>query len=129
MMFQKKNVINHFKTVFNWLNKHNMLSEEGKEILKSGIDESISLHERLVTKDGLKFLKKHYDEYLKIISKNKNMKGNNIRELEKLYIQYKETYESVIYDQLMNTICEKYVDGSINEQKFNMLIESVESMF
>ena len=38
-------VVNHFKTVFLWLEKHDMLSVEGKEELEDGIDDCASLNE------------------------------------------------------------------------------------
>ena len=40
-------VVNHFKTVFLWLEKHDMLSVEGKEELEDGIDDCASLNEEL----------------------------------------------------------------------------------
>jgi D-serine dehydratase len=41
-----------------------MLSEDGLEIFDLGINESISLHEELVTDDGAEFLDNHYDKLL-----------------------------------------------------------------
>lgn len=81
-------VVNHFKTVFSWLEKHNMLSEEGKEELEEGIDDCASLNEELVTKDGLEFLEKCYDEYLRVIAKDKYGTDYNGDELEKIYNKY-----------------------------------------
>ena len=57
-------VVSHFEFVFNWLNKHEMLSPEGLEILDLGIGKDVSLHERLVNKSGLKFLNEHYDKMI-----------------------------------------------------------------
>ncbi len=61
-------VVKHFKFIFDWLKANDMLSEDGLEIFDVGIDEETSLHERLVTCDGCKFLEKNYDE---LISKSK----------------------------------------------------------
>lgn len=81
-------VVNHFKTVFSWLEKHCLLSEEGKEELECGIDDCASLNEELVTKDGLEFLENCYDDYLKAIAKDKYGTDYNGAELEKIYNNY-----------------------------------------
>lgn len=57
----KKVVIKHFKFIFTWLKSRKMLSNEGIEVYKSGIDEEISLHENLLTEEGNKFIDKYYD--------------------------------------------------------------------
>lgn len=57
----KKVVIKHFKFIFIWLKSRKMLSDEGIEVYKSGIDEEISLHENLLTEEGNKFIDKYYD--------------------------------------------------------------------
>lgn len=82
-------VVNHFKTVFLWLEKHDMLSDEGKEELEDGIDDCASLNEELITKDGIEFLESCYDDYLKVIAKDKYGTDYNGDELEKIYDQYK----------------------------------------
>lgn len=84
----EKLVVNHFKTVFSWLKKHDMLSEEGKEELEDGIDDCASLNEELVTKEGLDFLENCYDDYLRVIAKDKYGTDYNSDELEKIYEQY-----------------------------------------
>lgn len=61
----QKDVIEHFKFIFKWLEKNNLLSSDGKEILDIGIDSSISLNEKMVNDKALKFLEKYYDEYVK----------------------------------------------------------------
>lgn len=81
-------VVNHFKTVFSWLEKHNMLSEDGKEELEDGIDDCASLNEELVTKEGLGFLENCYDDYLSAIAKDKYGTDYNGDELEKIYNKY-----------------------------------------
>lgn len=82
-------VVNHFKTVFLWLEKHDMLSDEGKEELEDGIDDCASLNEELVTKAGIEFLEACYDDYLKVVAKDKYGTDYNGSELEKIYAQYK----------------------------------------
>ena len=77
----KKQVVSHFKFIFNWLKKNNLLSEDGKEILDIGIDESISLNEKMVNKKGLNFLKYYYDEYISSIN-------YGVKEDEKLLDKY-----------------------------------------
>ena len=58
-------VVAHFEQMFSWLDKKGMLTHEGKEVLAFGIDESASLHERLITLEALAFLETKYDDYLK----------------------------------------------------------------
>lgn len=77
----QKNVIEHFKFIFKWLEKNNLLSSDGKEILDIGIDSSISLNDKMVTDKALKFLEKYYDEYIKNIQ-------YGINEDEKLLDKY-----------------------------------------
>ncbi len=82
-------VVNHFKIVFTWLNKHDMLSEEGKEELEDGIDGEASLNEQLLTQEGTSFLDKYYDKFLMAIAKETYGKNDSIEELDKLYQEYK----------------------------------------
>lgn len=82
-------VVNHFKIVFTWLKKHDMLSEEGKEELEDGIDSEASLNEELLTQEGTSFLDKYYDKFLMVIAKEKYGKNDSIEELDKLYKEYK----------------------------------------
>lgn len=81
-------VVNHFKTVFLWLKRHDMLSDEGEEEFEDGIDDCASLNEDLITKEGIEFLEKCYDDYLKVIAKDKYGIDYNGYELEKIYNQY-----------------------------------------
>ena len=60
----KREVLSKLKIVFQFLNKKGMLNDDGKEILKSGIDESVSIHEGLLTKEGCKFMDKYYDKVI-----------------------------------------------------------------
>ena len=54
-------VIHRFKIIFEFLSRNNMLSDEGLEILEIGIEDSISLHERLLNETGRIFMNKNYD--------------------------------------------------------------------
>lgn len=83
-------VASHFKIVFEWLRKKGMLTSEGIEELADGIDNCASLNEELVTKDGIEFLENCYDDYLKIIAKDKYGLDFNGVELEKLFERYRE---------------------------------------
>lgn len=60
----EENVVKKFEAIFEFLNKKHMLDTEGKEILGLGIDDSVSLHERLLTAEGNEFIKKYYDQIL-----------------------------------------------------------------
>lgn len=82
-------VVKHFKTVFLWLEKHDMLSDEGKEELEDGIDNCSSLNEDLLTNDGIEFLESCYDDYLKVVANDKYGADYNGGELEKIYNRYK----------------------------------------
>lgn len=83
-------VVNHFKIVFAWLGKNGMLTSEGIEELADGIDNCASLNEELVTKNGIEFLENCYDDYLKIIAKDKYGLDYNGAELDKLFALYRE---------------------------------------
>lgn len=60
----KEVVLAKFQAVFDFLSEKDLLREEGQEILEFGIDDSISLNEDMVTKEGAAFLDKHYDEVI-----------------------------------------------------------------
>ncbi|MBQ5564138.1 MAG: hypothetical protein IIT39_12265 [Clostridia bacterium] len=60
----ESDVVKKFKSVFDWLDRHTLLSEEGLEILDFGIDSSISLNEKMVTKKGFRFLDEYYDQVI-----------------------------------------------------------------
>ena len=49
-------VLAHFKFIMNWCNQNNLLSDEGEEILEFGIDDSISIHSRLLNERGNMFM-------------------------------------------------------------------------
>ena len=61
-------VISKFKAVFQFLDKNGFLSGDGKEILEFGIDSSVSLNERMVSKAGAAFLEIYYDAVINFSS-------------------------------------------------------------
>lgn len=81
-------VVSHFKNVFIWLDKHNMLSEEGREELEFGIDEEASLNDELVNEEGILFLEKYYDKYLEEMAKGKYGMDKDCIELDKYYDEF-----------------------------------------
>lgn len=62
----KEMVIDRLSAVMDYLNRHNMLSEDGIEIFQIGVDSSFSLHEKMVNEKGLAFLSEHYDSMLQM---------------------------------------------------------------
>lgn len=87
---QEETVVKHFKNVFTWLNLHGMLSEEGKEELEGGIDDSASLNEDLVTSEGLDFLEKYYDHYIASIEYGGDECCKELENFYKIYLKRKE---------------------------------------
>ena len=78
---KKKEIIAKFKAIFIFLNKHNFLTEDGKEILEIEMDESIVLSSNMITTKGNKFLSKYYNKGI-------DYSSTKIRkELEKYYNQ------------------------------------------
>lgn len=61
---EKGLVLGKFKAVFEFLKQNDLLTSEGIEIFDLGIDESVSLHERLVKDVGKKILESHYDSII-----------------------------------------------------------------
>ncbi|MDR1622301.1 MAG: hypothetical protein LBS00_08010 [Synergistaceae bacterium] len=61
-----EDVIEKFRTVFQFLWDQNLLTDEGIEIFQFGADSSTSLHERLVNEEGREFLSKHYDDVINL---------------------------------------------------------------
>lgn len=57
-------VLAHFKFIMNWCDQNKLLSDEGLEILEFGIDDSISLHSRLLNDRGNVFMTKYYDTFI-----------------------------------------------------------------
>ena len=62
----EKTVIDRFKAIFDFLNLKELLNEDGKELFDLGIDNSVSIHENLVTDKGKILLDKVFDDILKI---------------------------------------------------------------
>jgi len=56
----------------NWCNQNNLLSDEGEEILEFGIDDSISIHSRLLNERGNMFMKKFYDTFISANIENRS---------------------------------------------------------
>lgn len=75
-------VVGKFRSVYAFLEKNKLLSEDGKELLEFGIDSSISLNEQMVTEAGGVFLDKFYDE---VINYGKDL---IVDELEKRYAAF-----------------------------------------
>ena len=57
-------VVSRFKAVFSFLAAKELLGAEGKEMVDLGIDSSISIHERMVTDAGKKFMEACYDKVI-----------------------------------------------------------------
>jgi hypothetical protein len=60
----EEEVLEKFNIVFHFLSTHDMLTLDGKEVCDMGVDSSVSLHEKLVTKRGNELLSKNYDTLL-----------------------------------------------------------------
>ena len=57
----------HFKIIMEWLYKHNLLSEEGKEIYEAGIDADFSITSDMLNIKGKKIFDKYYSVWLEQI--------------------------------------------------------------
>lgn len=57
-----KKVVTRFKDIFICLKKLRLLNDDGLEVLDNGMDDSISLHQGLVTDEGYDFLTNYYDK-------------------------------------------------------------------
>lgn len=64
----RKNVVSHFKFMFEWLNAHKLLNDYGLENLLDGINEESVLTDEMVTKNGKKILDTYYDDYVSQIN-------------------------------------------------------------
>lgn len=78
-------VLQHFNNMFKWLHNKGYLSNDGKEMVKIGIDSSISLNERMVTAEGNEFLDKYYDKYIEQTQYEVNLE---LFVLDKFYKEY-----------------------------------------
>lgn len=57
-------VVEKMKVLFDFLNAKGLLKDEGKEVLDLGIDDSVSIHERMLTEEGNKFMESKYDSVI-----------------------------------------------------------------
>jgi len=65
--------LNHFFVIMDWLNEHNLLTTEGKEIFDLGISPDFSITSAMVTLKGNELLNKYYSKWIKNIDgKTKN---------------------------------------------------------
>lgn len=62
----EETVVSKFKEVFSFLDEKQMLGAEGKEIFELGIDSSISIHERMMTDAGKRFMEDYYDDVINL---------------------------------------------------------------
>jgi SUMO ligase MMS21 Smc5/6 complex component len=65
----------------NWCNQNNLLSDEGEEILEFGIDDSISIHSRLLNKRGNLFMEKYYDTFISANSEHSSEMDEKLKTL------------------------------------------------
>lgn len=114
----KKEATLKIKTVLTFLDRHFLLNNDGKELLRRGINENTELTESIVTNQGRNFLNKHY------IKRLKKMPASDMeRELERVFSMKGKTHmktESVVID----TIFEKYNEGKLDENKTMLLLEA-----
>ena len=75
-------VVNKMKILFDFLNANNLLEYEGKEMFEIGIDSSISIHERMLTVQGNKFMDEKYDGVI-----NSNL-DEFAKRLEKAFVDF-----------------------------------------
>ncbi len=79
----KYSVINKMKALFDFLDSKGYLTEEGKEIIKISIDDSASIHERILSEEGNKFMESQYDNII-------NTKASDFSEaLERAFKEFK----------------------------------------
>lgn len=57
-------VVAKLQVVFSFLDSKNFLGMEGKEIIDLGVDSSVSIHERMLTEEGNKFMEACYDKVI-----------------------------------------------------------------
>ncbi|MCL2103318.1 MAG: hypothetical protein FWH25_04705 [Syntrophorhabdaceae bacterium] len=91
----------HFKRIFSWLEAKGLLTQEGKEVLEIGIDDSVSLHERLVTPEALAFLDAKYNDYL---IHNLYGEDEDSSALEAILADYKLTNKAPEDNKIINEI-------------------------
>ena len=60
----KEEVLSKMRTLFAFLDSQDLLTEEGKEIIEIGIDSEVSIHSRMLTEKGNKFMDTCYDSVI-----------------------------------------------------------------
>lgn len=60
----EKEVLTRFSLIFSYLNENAMLTDDGKEIFELGIDDSVVIHEGMLTESGNAFMNDRYDSLL-----------------------------------------------------------------
>lgn len=95
-----KLAIAHFVTIMNWLEKNNLLSEEGKALVALGINEGFSLTSAMVTEEGNTILSDHYQYWLNSISYTNDV---SMKVLEDgLHPQSIPTTDTVVKDEVID---------------------------
>ena len=74
-------VLAHFKFIMNWCNQNSLLSDEGEEILEFGIDDSISIHSRLLNERGNMFMTKYCDMFISANSENSSEMDEKLKSI------------------------------------------------
>lgn len=60
--------LKHFQQITGWLEKKNLLSEYGRQLVSVGIDSEFSLTSEMLTPVGNCLLEKSYDKWLSSVS-------------------------------------------------------------
>jgi len=68
-----KGTKDHIEIIMNWLFNKKLLSKEGIEVYKLGIDNETSIHSGMLNSTGLKIMDKCYSIWIKNISKSKKL--------------------------------------------------------
>lgn len=63
----------HFNVLLAWLKKHDLLSDEGREIFDLGVDADFSITSSMLNKKGNDVLSKHYVDWLRSIDYSGNV--------------------------------------------------------
>lgn len=73
----EKEVLARYSLWMEYLHGRNMLSQDGEELFELGVDESFSLTDAMVTKEGNDFLEKEYNRHA----------GDTLDSLKEFFIQ------------------------------------------
>ena len=63
-----KAAVAHIDVALRWLEDHNMLTREGKEVLELGVDEEASITSRMLTEQGQSIMDAAYASWLKKVT-------------------------------------------------------------